>query len=146
MAAWALACDWRGMDIGYGLYGTAVVTGPGRDDGGSDALADDLAEQVRAVCAAVREVLARSWSTSACPSSPIPHPRQQQENSALHPIRLISFVHLHLPATPDCTPIPPTADRIEDVRERLRGPPAARDILDLDGPRPGGRPQHARSP
>jgi len=51
----------------------------------------------------------------------------------LHPIRLISFVYLHLPATPDGAPIPPTADRIEDVRERLRDPPAARDILDLDG-------------
>jgi hypothetical protein len=62
VAAWALACVWRGMDIGYGLYGTAVVTGPGRDDGGSDALADDLAEQVRAVCAAVREVLVE-WRT-----------------------------------------------------------------------------------
>lgn len=43
------------MDIGYGLYGTAVVTGPG--DGGVTALDDDLDAQVRAVCAAVREVL-----------------------------------------------------------------------------------------
>jgi RNase adaptor protein for sRNA GlmZ degradation len=51
----------------------------------------------------------------------------------LHPIRLISFGYLHLPASPDGTPIPPAADRIEDVRERLRDPAAARDILYLDG-------------
>jgi RNase adaptor protein for sRNA GlmZ degradation len=51
----------------------------------------------------------------------------------LHPIRLISFGYLHLPASPDGTPIPPTADRVEDVRERLRDPAAARDILDFDG-------------
>ncbi|MGA4844769.1 RapZ C-terminal domain-containing protein [Streptomyces sp. G5(2025)] len=51
----------------------------------------------------------------------------------MHPIRLISFGYLHLPASPDGTPIPPTADRVEDVRERLRDPAAARDILDLDG-------------
>jgi RNase adaptor protein for sRNA GlmZ degradation len=28
---------------------------------------------------------------------------------------------------------PPKADRVEDVRERLRDPAAARDIIDLDG-------------
>ncbi|MER7671290.1 hypothetical protein ABTY61_22880 [Kitasatospora sp. NPDC096128] len=29
--------------------------------------------------------------------------------------------------------LPPTADRVEDVRDRRRDPAAARDILDLDG-------------
>ncbi|MGY3243614.1 RNase adaptor protein for sRNA GlmZ degradation [Streptomyces sp. TE4109] len=50
-----------------------------------------------------------------------------------HPIRLISFGYLHLPTCPDGSPVPPAADRIEDVRDRLRDPAAARDILDLDG-------------
>ncbi|MFI5621729.1 hypothetical protein [Streptomyces sp. NPDC051567] len=39
----------------------------------------------------------------------------------------------HLPTGPDGSPVPPAADRIEDVRARLRDPAAARDILDLDG-------------
>ncbi|XER99823.1 hypothetical protein HEP87_01115 [Streptomyces sp. S1D4-11] len=52
------------------------------------------------------------------------------------PIRLISFGYLHLPTGPDGFPVPPAADRIEDVRDRLRGPAAARDILDLDGLNP----------
>ncbi|MFJ9846982.1 hypothetical protein ACIRYZ_42440 [Kitasatospora sp. NPDC101155] len=46
----------------------------------------------------------------------------------MHPIRLISFGYLHLKGGP-----PPTADRVEDVRDRLRDPAAARGILDLDG-------------
>ncbi|OXM59043.1 hypothetical protein, partial [Amycolatopsis sp. KNN50.9b] len=50
----------------------------------------------------------------------------------MRPIRLTSFGHLHLPTGPDGSPIPPVADRIEDVRDRLRDP-AARDILDLGG-------------
>ncbi|MFE9559370.1 hypothetical protein ACFYOD_38835 [Streptomyces sp. NPDC006703] len=54
----------------------------------------------------------------------------------MHPIRLISFGYLHLPADPDGRPVPPTADRIEDVRDRLRDPATARDILDLDGLNP----------
>ncbi|MFJ9026505.1 hypothetical protein ACIRPU_42160 [Streptomyces sp. NPDC102259] len=49
------------------------------------------------------------------------------------PIRLISFGYLHLSTGPDGSPIPPAADWIEDVRDRLRDPAAARDILDLDG-------------
>lgn len=49
------------------------------------------------------------------------------------PIRLISFGYLHQPAGPDGAPIPPAADRVEDVRTRLRDPAAARNILDLDG-------------
>ncbi|MGI5122815.1 RapZ C-terminal domain-containing protein [Marinactinospora thermotolerans] len=51
----------------------------------------------------------------------------------MHPIHLISFGYLHLPTTPEGSPVPPTADRVEDVRERLRDPARARDILDLDG-------------
>ncbi|MFI6302159.1 ATPase [Amycolatopsis thailandensis] len=41
---------------------------------------------------------------------------------------LTSFGYLH--------GTPPTADRVEDVRDRLRDPAAARDILDLDGHHP----------
>ncbi|MFB6807604.1 hypothetical protein [Streptomyces sp. NPDC056387] len=54
----------------------------------------------------------------------------------MHPIRLTSFGYLQLPTGPDGSPVPPTADRIEDVRDRLRDPAAARDILDLDGLNP----------
>jgi len=43
-------------------------------------------------------------------------------------IRLISFGYLHLKGGP-----PPAADRVEDVRNRLRDPAAAQDVLDLDG-------------
>jgi UPF0042 nucleotide-binding protein len=53
-----------------------------------------------------------------------------------HTIRLISFGYLHLPTGPDGQPVPPAADRIEDVRDRLRDPAAARDIIDLDGLNP----------
>ncbi|NUK89970.1 hypothetical protein [Streptomyces lunaelactis] len=60
VAVWALACAWRGLDIPYGLYGTAVVTGPG--DGRVAGLEAGLVVQVRAVCAAVRDVLAE-WQT-----------------------------------------------------------------------------------
>ena len=49
------------------------------------------------------------------------------------PIRLISFGYLHQPAGPEGAPVPPGADRVEDVRARLRDPGAARNILDLDG-------------
>ncbi|MEE1943279.1 RNase adapter RapZ [Streptomyces sp. TRM 70361] len=51
----------------------------------------------------------------------------------MRPIRLISFGYLHLPTGPDGQPVPPAADRVEDVRARLRDPAAARTILDLDG-------------
>jgi RNase adaptor protein for sRNA GlmZ degradation len=44
------------------------------------------------------------------------------------PIRLISFGFLHLTGA-----APPVADRVEDVRARLRDPAAAKGILDLDG-------------
>ncbi|MFJ6053650.1 hypothetical protein [Streptomyces sp. NPDC092307] len=54
----------------------------------------------------------------------------------MRPIRLTSFGYLHLPTGPDGSPVPPAADRIEDVRDRLRDPAAARDILDLDGLNP----------
>ncbi|WP_405675457.1 hypothetical protein OG848_47505 (plasmid) [Streptomyces canus] len=48
-------------------------------------------------------------------------------------IQLTSFGYLHLPHDAEGRPIPPQADRIEDVRYRLRDPATARDILDLDG-------------
>lgn len=52
------------------------------------------------------------------------------------PTTLTSFGYLHQPSDADGHPTPPTADRIEDVRDRLRDPAAARDILDLDGRHP----------
>ncbi|MFE7854436.1 hypothetical protein [Streptomyces sp. NPDC057403] len=53
-----------------------------------------------------------------------------------HVLLLTSFGFLHLPKDADGRPVPPQADRIEDVRDRLRDPAAARDILDLDGLNP----------
>ena len=50
------------------------------------------------------------------------------ESLAMQPVRLVSFGYLHLNGQ-----APSAADRTEDVRERLRDPAAARDILDLDG-------------
>lgn len=46
-------------------------------------------------------------------------------------IQLISFGYLHLDGGP-----PPQADRVEDVRDRLRDPAAAAGILDFDGLNP----------
>ncbi|SDI51273.1 UPF0042 nucleotide-binding protein [Sinosporangium album] len=43
-------------------------------------------------------------------------------------IRLISFGYLHS--------TPPLADRVEDVRAKLRDPARARNVLDLDGYHP----------
>ena len=54
----------------------------------------------------------------------------------LPPIELTSFGYLHQPTGTDGQPVPPTADRTEDVRDRLRDPAAARNILDLDGRHP----------
>lgn len=51
VAVWALACVWRGTELPYGLYGTAMVTGPQ-----SRSLDDDLAAEVQAVCEAVADV------------------------------------------------------------------------------------------
>jgi DNA replication protein DnaC len=45
----------------------------------------------------------------------------------MRPIRLTSFGYLHLPTGPDGRPVPPAADRVEDVRARLRDPAAARE-------------------
>lgn len=56
LSAWVLASVWRGMDITYGLYGPVVVTGPQLTG-----LDDDLAGEVRAVCAAVVEIR-REWT------------------------------------------------------------------------------------
>jgi RNase adaptor protein for sRNA GlmZ degradation len=43
-------------------------------------------------------------------------------------LTLISFGYLHL-----ADDVVPRADRVEDVRDRLRDPAVARNILDLDG-------------
>ncbi|MBK3567837.1 RNase adapter RapZ [Streptomyces sp. MBT62] len=51
-------------------------------------------------------------------------------------IELTSFGYLHQPTGTDGQPVPLTADRTEDVRQRLRDPAAARNILDLDGRHP----------
>ncbi|MFF8329197.1 RapZ C-terminal domain-containing protein [Rhodococcus qingshengii] len=52
------------------------------------------------------------------------------------PIELVSFGFLHLDTDHQGRPVLPYADRIEDVRDRLRDPAAARTILDLDGHHP----------
>ncbi|MGW1364537.1 RapZ C-terminal domain-containing protein [Streptomyces chartreusis] len=52
------------------------------------------------------------------------------------PLKLTSFGFLHLPQDAAGHPVPPQADRIEDVRDRLRDPAAAQHILDLDGLNP----------
>lgn len=49
------------------------------------------------------------------------------------PVTLTSFGYLHLPTDIRGIPVPPLADRVEDVRNRLRDPAAAKDVLDLDG-------------
>jgi RNase adaptor protein for sRNA GlmZ degradation len=54
----------------------------------------------------------------------------------MHPMGLVSSGYLHLPTDQEGRPIPPTADRIEGVRDRPRDPAAAHDILDLDGLNP----------
>lgn len=48
-------------------------------------------------------------------------------------LRLISFGYLHCPTDAEGRSAPPLADRVENVRHRLRDPAAARDVLDLDG-------------
>lgn len=53
------------------------------------------------------------------------------EGKPARTLMLISFGYLHQPGE-----VPPAADRVEDVRERLRDPAAAADILDLDGLHP----------
>lgn len=52
----------------------------------------------------------------------------RREGVATRSFTLVSFGYLHLGDGPT-----PQADRVEDVRARLRDPAAARDILDLDG-------------
>jgi len=51
-------------------------------------------------------------------------------------VRLISFGYLHLPTTATGLPIPPEADRVEDVRHTLHDLAAARDIIALTGHHP----------
>ncbi|MCZ4120278.1 hypothetical protein [Streptomyces sp. H39-S7] len=60
VAAWALASQWRGAEIPYGLYGTAVVTGPG--DAGFQGLDAAMAAQVKAVCTGIHDLLVQ-WQT-----------------------------------------------------------------------------------
>lgn len=62
VAAWAVACAWRGLEVPYGLYGAAVVTGADRGGGGWDGLDGALAAQVQSVCAAIRGILAEWWA------------------------------------------------------------------------------------
>ncbi|MGW7319627.1 hypothetical protein [Streptomyces sp. NPDC054865] len=57
LAAWVLACLWRGIDIPYGLYGDVVVTGPD-----VEALDAEMVGEVLSVCAAVAEVR-QEWSS-----------------------------------------------------------------------------------
>ncbi|MCL6293241.1 hypothetical protein [Streptomyces sp. 43Y-GA-1] len=64
----------------------------------------------------------------------------------MHPIRLISFGYLHLPTGPDGQPVPPAADRIEDVRDRLRDPAAARDISTSTATTPASRTSSSTPP
>ncbi|MFJ5646324.1 hypothetical protein [Streptomyces sp. NPDC093223] len=46
------------------------------------------------------------------------------------PLVLVSFGFLHLRTDAHGRPVLPEADRIEDVRKRLRDPAAARELLD----------------
>jgi hypothetical protein len=62
------------------------------------------------------------------PLEQCPHEDERTEVSEGNLLKLISFGYLHGPS--------PEADRVEDVRHRLRDPAAARDILDLDGRHP----------
>ncbi|MEU4576115.1 RNase adapter RapZ [Nonomuraea sp. NPDC023979] len=63
-----------------------------------------------------------------------PHIRTEAPEENL--LKLVSFGYLHLPTDAKGRPIPPAADRVEDVRDRLRDPARAREILDLDGLHP----------
>ncbi|MDG4862988.1 hypothetical protein P8605_33100 [Streptomyces sp. T-3] len=55
LAAWALACAWRGMELRYSLSGPIVVTGS--DGGDTASLDEELAGQVHRVAQTVRETL-----------------------------------------------------------------------------------------
>ncbi|MEU5417884.1 hypothetical protein [Streptomyces sp. NPDC020667] len=54
VAAWALACAWRGLDLDYYLYGPVVVTAAST----GSPLTDELMGQVRTAAEAVAEVMA----------------------------------------------------------------------------------------
>ncbi|MEV6048657.1 hypothetical protein [Streptomyces xanthochromogenes] len=59
LAAWALACGWRTMELPYLLYGPIVITGPYGADGSTvGELPARLTAQVRTVCGTVRETMA----------------------------------------------------------------------------------------
>ncbi|MEU7068353.1 hypothetical protein [Streptomyces sp. NPDC046161] len=57
VTVWVLASHWRRVEIPYGFFGPVVVTGPAFTD-----LDEEMAVEVLAVCAAVREVR-REWVT-----------------------------------------------------------------------------------
>ncbi|WP_323746347.1 RRQRL motif-containing zinc-binding protein [Catenulispora pinisilvae] len=61
-------------------------------------------------------------------AQPDRYSRQDVPVNPSTPITLVSFGFLHMPGG-----TPPVADRVEDVRQRLRDPAAAKDILDLNG-------------
>ncbi|MGW2863357.1 DUF3846 domain-containing protein [Streptomyces sp. NPDC001205] len=63
LAAWALACGWRTMELPYLLHGPIVITGPYDADGATvTELSDRLTAQVRTVCDTVRETVT-AWRT-----------------------------------------------------------------------------------
>ncbi|MFI6055668.1 hypothetical protein ACIBCO_36990 [Streptomyces violascens] len=58
LAAWALACCWRNMELPYLLHGPIVITGPYNADGATvGELSTQLTSQVHTVCATVRETV-----------------------------------------------------------------------------------------
>jgi hypothetical protein len=61
-------------------------------------------------------------------AQPDRYSRQDVPVNPSTPIMLISFGFRHMP-----NGTPPVADRVEDVRQRLRDPAAAKDALDLNG-------------
>ena len=81
VVAWALISAWRGLDVSYYLYGTAVVaaSAPGVD------LPGHLADQVRAAADCVRRVAAE-WRTR--------HPASAEEGAR----ELLAEVRFHVPA------------------------------------------------
>jgi hypothetical protein len=74
-------------------------------------------------------------ATDLEPGRPGASPHHEGKPVPPTPIELTSFGYLHQPTDTAGQPVPPTADRTEDVREPLRDP-AARNILDLDGRHP----------
>jgi hypothetical protein len=128
VAAWALAGAWQGMEV-YGLYGATAVTGPNREDGGSQALDSHLAQQVRAVSmlipgraglqvwapGRVSPVAARHpaffvWSGSACAGGGGPFGQKDLGADLLRVWPTCDFVRIESivapqPSRPTCMPV-----------------------------------------